>query len=113
MTQPAPTDILASLEAGPWYPISDLATWLAARDLDMLGDTVRIAISRPLDPALDDTARRRMAIAAVIEETLTTSFHGCGLVELGVAPRQRGSEGGKCCPISPCTSAPKIASVSA
>src|SRR5690606_20187077 len=83
--------LLASLEAGPWYPISDLATWLAARDLDMLGDTVRIAISRPLDPALDDTARRRMAIAAVIEETLTTSFHWFGLVELGVAPRQRGA----------------------
>jgi hypothetical protein len=83
--------LLATLKTDAWYSIPELSHWLAARDLDMLGDTVRIAIARPIDPSADDAVRRRAALAAVIEETLTTSFTWLGLVELGLIPRQQGA----------------------
>lgn len=78
---------LTGLADDAWYPIEAVATWLAARDPELLGSTLTVATAR--SPAeTDEAARRRAAIAEVVSVTLETAVSWFGLIELTGTGRQ-------------------------
>lgn len=74
-------------DTGPWYPVEDLAQWLAALDPDILGDTFSAATAGY--GGTTEPERRRAVIADAIAGTLTTALAWFGLVELATGPRGR------------------------
>ncbi len=78
---------LSTLATDAWYPVEGAATWIAARDPDLLGSTITVATARSTAEA-DDAARRRAAIADVIAVTLQTALAWFGLIEITGAARQ-------------------------
>lgn len=78
---------LALLEPGTCYALDDVATWLAARDPEMLGSTFEVATARNTEVVDDEAASRRAAIAEVARATLESAFAWFGLVEIVRVPR--------------------------
>jgi hypothetical protein len=79
---------LADLPDKTWYLIGDLASWIAARDPDMLGATFTVATARPVESTDGDTGRRRAAIAEVATVTLETAVRWFGLVVIAASGRR-------------------------
>lgn len=74
---------LATLADDAWYALEDLATWLAARDPDMLGATFTVATARHVGSAgTGDAERRRAAIAEVASVTVETALRWFGLIDV-------------------------------
>ncbi|HEV2529193.1 MAG TPA: helicase-associated domain-containing protein [Thermomicrobiales bacterium] len=74
-------------DQGPWYPIDELAEWIAAADPDILGDTFAAAQAGYSGPTEPD--RRRAAIAAAITTALTTALTWFHDVETAPGARDR------------------------
>ncbi|MFL5758986.1 MAG: hypothetical protein ACJ789_04565 [Thermomicrobiales bacterium] len=76
-----------ALDAGVWFPLDDVTSWLAASDADMLGPTFTAATARST-AAGDELTRRRAAIAEVAGVALTTSLEWFSIVEIATIPRR-------------------------
>ena len=90
-------------DGGPWYPLDDLAAWVAARDADLLGPTFTVASARhPSGEGLDDAGRRRAAVAQAVGIALETALAWFGVVEV----RGRGRDPRVVRVIDPATTGP-------
>jgi hypothetical protein len=73
----------------PWYPVESVATWVAARDPDLLGPTFTAATARRVDHSSGgDAERRRGALAETATIALETAFQWFGIVNISVVAGQ-------------------------
>ena len=79
----------AAGDGGSWYPVEAVATWIAARDPDLLGPTFTVATARRVEHPGDDQAeRRRSAIAESVALALETAVPWFGIVRLSAVAGQ-------------------------
>ncbi|HEV2109387.1 MAG TPA: helicase-associated domain-containing protein [Thermomicrobiales bacterium] len=73
----------------PWYPVESVATWVAARDPDLLGPTFTAATARRVDhPGEGESERRRAALAEAVSVALETALQWFGIVNISVVAGQ-------------------------
>jgi hypothetical protein len=75
--------LLATLEQGEWYRLSEIARWVVALDPDILGAGARVATAGALSTDRDDAEELAEAAARVVTEELRSAFTWFGLVEPG------------------------------
>jgi hypothetical protein len=99
-----------TLDVKVWFPIDDVASWVAAADANMLGATFTAATARKTGGD-DELARRKAAIAEVATVAISTSLEWFGIVETATLPRRAKVVRRTTTPGAPSASAPLFQAV--